>query len=507
MAASLSTIVAKDGNGTIVTGALQALDLSGAGTGPWSLANILVDGVAGTNRLAVTASNAMKVDGSGATQPVFGTVTANAGTNLNTSTLALETGGNLATLAGAVTASVLQQNVHQVNGVAPLMGNGVTGTGSQRVTIASDNTAFSVNATLQATATTAIGKVDPNTSASWALGAFASAMPANGQGIGLYDGTNMVRAKGDETSGIWVNIKAGAGSGGTAITDEAAFTEGTTSITPIGGVFKSSQTPLSTGQAGAVALSAAREMNTLGKIWDGTNTAVVKAASTAPVATDPAVVVAISPNSVNANGQNTMANGAPVSIASDQKWQTGMSPKAFSAAFTTLTRPANTTAYTAGDSISNNATAGSVTALSATVSDTNNDPVTLTEILIASTDTGLAGKRVRAYLFNSDPTASTGVGGGDNAAYLQKQAGYIGSMSGVLEAGFSDGTVGRLVPSFNDSATSPTPNAPAGGFIISKPTSGAETIFIQFQAIDGFTPSANSTTIIATARGFQGRAS
>lgn len=37
-------------------------------------------------------------------------------------------------------------NVAQVNGVTTLMGNGVTGTGSQRVTIASDNTAFSTNA-------------------------------------------------------------------------------------------------------------------------------------------------------------------------------------------------------------------------------------------------------------------------------------------------------------------------------------------------------------------------
>lgn len=77
---------------------------------------------------------------------ILGTVTANAGTNLNTSLLALESGGNLATLAGGVTGSVYQHNTKQINGVAPLMGNGVTGTGSQRVTIASDNTAFSVNA-------------------------------------------------------------------------------------------------------------------------------------------------------------------------------------------------------------------------------------------------------------------------------------------------------------------------------------------------------------------------
>ena len=36
-------------------------------------------------------------------------------------------------------------NVSQINAVTPLMGNGITGTGSQRVTIASDNTAFAVN--------------------------------------------------------------------------------------------------------------------------------------------------------------------------------------------------------------------------------------------------------------------------------------------------------------------------------------------------------------------------
>ena len=52
------------------------------------------------------------------------------------------------------------------------------------------------------------------------------------------------------------------------------------------------------------------------KITDGTNTAAVKAASTAPVATDPALVVAISPNSVNANGRKTPANSAPVVQAS-----------------------------------------------------------------------------------------------------------------------------------------------------------------------------------------------
>ena len=53
------------------------------------------------------------------------------------------------------------------------------------------------------------------------------------------------------------------------------------------------------------------------KITDGTNTAAVKAASTAPIATDPALVVSISPNSVNSNGRKTPANSAPVVAASE----------------------------------------------------------------------------------------------------------------------------------------------------------------------------------------------
>lgn len=55
-------------------------------------------------------------------------------------------------------------NVSQINGITPLMGNGTTGTGSQRVTIASDNTAFSVNATLSAETTKIIGTVNQGTS-------------------------------------------------------------------------------------------------------------------------------------------------------------------------------------------------------------------------------------------------------------------------------------------------------------------------------------------------------
>lgn len=58
-------------------------------------------------------------------------------------------GSVISLLKAIATANIVTNravNIAQINGVTPLMGNGVTGTGSPRVTIASDNTAFSVNA-------------------------------------------------------------------------------------------------------------------------------------------------------------------------------------------------------------------------------------------------------------------------------------------------------------------------------------------------------------------------
>jgi hypothetical protein len=140
-----------------------------------------------TSPLSLTTAGALRTDASGSTQPISGTITSNIGTTnglaldaslttLNTSvntllkpastlaavttlgsiTSALPTGANI---IGALTANQ-SVNVAQINGVAPLMGNGVTGTGSQRVTIASDNTAFATNATLSAETTKVIGTVN-----------------------------------------------------------------------------------------------------------------------------------------------------------------------------------------------------------------------------------------------------------------------------------------------------------------------------------------------------------
>jgi hypothetical protein len=166
---------------------------------------------------------------------------------------------------------------------------------------------------------------------------------------------------------------------------------------------------------------------------------------------------------------------------------------------TTLTRPANTTAYAAGDSISDNATAGSVTALPVTVSDINDAPVALTEIELDTNDTGLAaGITVDVFVYNSDPTANSGVGGGDNAAFSNKKAGSRARFRGTFVA-FSDGGKAICRPVDGD-------NTPLGVVVI-PPAIGAKTLWVQYKVISasGFTPSANSTTIIPLLKGFQGR--
>jgi len=85
-------------------------------------------------------------------------------------------------------------------------------------------------------------------------------------------------------------------------------------VTGTGGTFPATQSGTWTVQPG----NTANTTPWLSSISQGGNTASVKAASTAPIATDPAVVVSISPNSINANGQATMAASAPVAIASNQ---------------------------------------------------------------------------------------------------------------------------------------------------------------------------------------------
>lgn len=119
-------------------------------------------------------------------------------------------------------------NAAQINGIAPLMGNGISGTGSQRVNIASDNTAFAVNATLIAETTKVIGTV--NVAAAQTI-AVTQATPANLQATV----TNLALTKGTQgATGVSTQDLKDAGrvafsaatviAGVTAVTVEALVT-------------------------------------------------------------------------------------------------------------------------------------------------------------------------------------------------------------------------------------------------------------------------------------------
>lgn len=260
-----------------------------------------------------------------------GTWTVQPGNTANTT--AWKVDGSAVTQPVSIAATV-SENLAQVGGNTVLAGNGVTGTGSQRVTIASDNTAFSVN---------------PN---NIALTTTSGTLANSGDTVQLSPagaGTIVVRL-----TGTWVGSVnfEGSANGGTSWDALNALSPtftwasgyGVIASTTINGVFNVLQTagyglfrvraaPWTSGSA-TVNLSAGNGHDTLialssvdtnflakvsqgtaasaanawtAKITDGTNTAAVKAASTAAGATDPALVVAISPN-----------NTVPVSLAANQ---------------------------------------------------------------------------------------------------------------------------------------------------------------------------------------------
>lgn len=109
-------------------------------------------------------------------------------------------------------------DVAKINAVTPLMGNGVTGTGSLRVTIASDNTAFNVNAVQSGTwnigsittmgalvaGTALIGKVGldqttPGTTNAVSLSHIGSTAIASGNGV-VGGGVQRVAIASDNTA-------------------------------------------------------------------------------------------------------------------------------------------------------------------------------------------------------------------------------------------------------------------------------------------------------------------
>src|SRR5918911_229576 len=75
------------------------------------------------------------------------------------------------------------------------------------------------------------------------------------------DASNTLRAA-SAAKPFPVEIIAGAGSGGTAAADDADFTAGTTSATPVMGVYESTPTSVSDGDLGVVGITQGRRLKT-----------------------------------------------------------------------------------------------------------------------------------------------------------------------------------------------------------------------------------------------------
>lgn len=131
---------------------------------------VAVGGNAVTTTVPVSGTVAATQSGSWAVDAAqSGVWTVQPGNTANTTPwlMTISEGGNAAVVSAA---GALSQNLAQIAGNTILAGNGATGTGSARVTIANDNSAI----------------------AAWGLGATAATVPGGAQMAGARSGANMV---------------------------------------------------------------------------------------------------------------------------------------------------------------------------------------------------------------------------------------------------------------------------------------------------------------------------
>jgi hypothetical protein len=267
---------------------------------------------------------------SGSVSVSSGTVTANAGTNLNTSSLALESGGNLASL----------------NTKTPALGQ-ATMTNSRPVVIASNQSSIPVSGTFYQATQPVSGSVSVSSGTVTAN----AGTNLNTSSLALESGGNLAGINGKlpnlgiaaKAYSVPVNIASDQTvpvSGSIGISSLPAIPAGTNAIGSITNTsFVVSQTTAGNLNATVVQGSAsnlnatvvqgtASNLKATALVSDGTNTAAVKAASTAALAADPALVVSVSPNTPIKLDAGTNAIGSITNSAFTANQSTAASLKA-----------------------------------------------------------------------------------------------------------------------------------------------------------------------------------
>lgn len=177
-------------------------------------------------------------------------------------------------------------------------------------------------------------------------------------------------------------------------------------------------------------------------------------------------------------GQTTMAASTSVVIASNQSNVPVVSNNSEVRISANFTRPADTTAYTAGDLVANSTSSGSVVPLSfANAVRTAGDCVRIERVRIEKSTTSLTNASFRFHLFEASPTVTIG----DNTAFNSSGAlscnnvlNYVGSFSATLTNSGSDGAIGFALPT-------------TGSGVTASPTSGTS-LFGLLEATAAYTP-------------------
>lgn len=192
-------------------------------------------------------------------------------------------------------------------------------------------------------------------------------------------------------------------------------------------------------------------------------------------------------------GQTTMAASASVTIASNQSNVPVISNNSEVCLQASFTRPADTTAYTAGDLVANNVTAGSVVPLTFTNAvRTAGDCVRIERVRVQKSGTSLTNATFRVHLFEASPTPTVGDNGAYNSSGVLSTNNVL-NMAGtfpvtVMWSG-SDGASGVGLPATGSGVTaSPTTGTSLFAFLevtgAYTPTSG-ETFYV---TLEGYRP-------------------
>lgn len=212
-------------------------------TSPFSL------DLTGALRVNVTAGG-----GSGGTSSSFGSAFPGTGTAAGAEYLTTPptlTTGQMVALQTDINGDL---KIHLDSCTSPVcnVNGSATGANSSPVVIASDQGAVATKAASAAYASGALVDITNLTGTKNAGTAAANSLLAGG----VFNSSPLTLTTGQQASlqldasgFLDVNIKAGAGSGGTALTDNTAFTQSTTSETPIGCLFITSYTAATSGRS------------------------------------------------------------------------------------------------------------------------------------------------------------------------------------------------------------------------------------------------------------------